>query len=140
MLLCGLTMGGVPDLHECRIALVLLIVNGIIPHTSCTFPFTTGYEPGDLPKAHLLSESFKQDEIDQAISINLIAQVTKILSIKRAIEPSRRHKAIQFKQESAETKSSGEKRQKQAKTKSDPMIHDFLAFQTPLSLNSAAAI
>jgi len=73
------------------------IVNGIIPHTSCTFIFTTGYEPGDLPKALLLSETFKQDDIGEAISINLIAQITKFLSIKRAIEPSKLHKALQFK-------------------------------------------
>jgi len=69
--------------------------------------FTSGYEPGDLPKALLLSETFKQDDIGEAISINLIAQITKIRSIKRAIEPSKRHQALQFKQESAETKSNG---------------------------------
>jgi len=58
---------------------------------------TTGYEPRDLPKALLLSELFKQDDIDEANSDHLIAKIAKILSIKRAIEPSKWHKELQFK-------------------------------------------
>jgi hypothetical protein len=69
---------------------------------------TTGFEPKDLPKALLLlPEQFKEGNVHEATSINLIAQITKVLSIKPAIKPSKLHKALQFKEESAETKSNG---------------------------------
>ena len=54
-----------------------LIVNGIIPHTSCIFLFTTGYEPGDLPEALLLPTIPSAEQFQTVSSITLVAQITK---------------------------------------------------------------
>ena len=92
-----------------------LIVNRIIPHTSCTF------NPQQVltPKTRQKHYSFQnKTNIGEATSINLIAQITKILSIKRVIEPSKFAQSTTNSRRNRRRQTPTGNRQSQAKTNS----------------------
>jgi len=78
--------------------------------------------PETYQKRYSFQKPSKQDDIGEGISINLIAQIPKFLSIKRAIEPSKLQQSTTIQVgiggDNQQRQSAMENRQRQAKTKS----------------------
>jgi len=120
----GLGSGHVVDKHYATI----LCIKALLPcsHSQLNHPThivhissTTGYEPGDLPEALLLPTIPSVHQSQTISSINLIAQITKNPSNKRALLNLLIRSKHYNSSRNRGRQSPMENRQRQAKTKSE---------------------